>query len=64
MIQLFEKQYLLWLVNRAAGNLTEAARMASVNRTTLYRMMERNGLQRAPSLGWLAEVSSGAGETP
>jgi DNA-binding NtrC family response regulator len=64
VIQLFERQYLLWLVNRAAGNLTEAARMAGVNRTTLYRMMERNGLQRAPSLGWLAEVGSGAGETP
>jgi DNA-binding NtrC family response regulator len=64
VIQLFERQYLLWLVNRAAGNLTEAARMARVNRTTLYRMMERNGLQRAPSLGWLAEVGSGADETP
>ena len=56
VIQQFEMQYLLWLVNRAQGNLAEAARIAGVNRTTLYRMMERNGLQRAPSLGWLTEV--------
>lgn len=52
----FEMQYLMWLVNRAEGNLAEAARIAGVNRTTLYRMMVRNGLQRAPSLGWLTEV--------
>lgn len=56
-IQQFEKQYLLRLMNRTQGNLTEAARIAGVNRTTLYRMMERNGLQRAPSLGWLTEVT-------
>jgi transcriptional regulator of acetoin/glycerol metabolism len=55
-IQQFEREYLLWLVNRTRGNLTEAARIAAVNRTTLYRMMERNGLQRAPSLGWLMVV--------
>lgn len=58
VIQQFEMQYLLWLVNRAQGNLAEAARIAGVNRTTLYRMMERNGLQRAPSLGWLTEVEA------
>lgn len=56
VIQEFEKQYLLRLMNRTQGNLTEAARIAAVNRTTLYRMMERNGLQRAPSIGWLVEV--------
>jgi DNA-binding NtrC family response regulator len=57
VIQQFEKQYLLHLMNRTRGNLTEAARIAAVNRTTLYRMMQRNGLQRAPSLGWLTEVA-------
>lgn len=57
VIQQFERQYLLWLINRTHGNLTEAARLAAVNRTTLYRMMERNRLQRAPSLGWLTDVA-------
>jgi len=27
-------------------------------------MMERNGLQRAPSLGWLAEVESNTSVAP
>ena len=57
VIQQFEKQYLQHLMNRTRGNLTDAARIAAVNRTTLYRMMERNGLQRAPRLGWLTEVA-------
>lgn len=61
VIQEFEKQYLLRLMDRTRGNLTEAARIAAVNRTTLYRMMERNGLQRAPSLGWLVPCPSFAG---
>ena len=58
VIHQFEMQYLTWLVDRAHGNLAEAARIAGVNRTTLYRMMVRNGLQRAPSLEWLTEVES------
>jgi len=62
VIHQFEMQYLLWLVNRAEGNLAEAARIAGVNRTTLYRMMVRNGLQRAPSLGWLTEVGNDESE--
>jgi transcriptional regulator with PAS, ATPase and Fis domain len=46
LISDFERRYLLWLVNHTAGNLTKAARIAGVERTTLYRMMERHGLQR------------------
>jgi DNA-binding NtrC family response regulator len=42
----FEKRYLTALVNRAAGNMSKAARLAGVDRTTLYRLMERHGLQR------------------
>ncbi len=42
----FEQQYLTVLVNRAAGNMSKAARLAGVDRTTLYRLMERHGLQR------------------
>jgi DNA-binding NtrC family response regulator len=51
----FERQYLTWLVNRAGGNMSKAARVAGVDRTTLYRMMERHGLQRSPTAGWVVE---------
>ncbi len=46
VIALFEKRYLTWLVGRAGGNMSKAARLAGVDRTTLYRLMERHGLQR------------------
>jgi DNA-binding NtrC family response regulator len=46
VIASFERRYLTWLVNRAAGNMSKAARLAGVDRTTLYRLMERHGLQR------------------
>ncbi len=55
VIAQFERQYLTWLVNRAAGNMSKAARIAGVDRTTLYRMMERHGLQRSPTAGWVVE---------
>jgi DNA-binding NtrC family response regulator len=46
VITSFEKRYLAWLVARAGGNMSKAARLAGVDRTTLYRLMERHGLQR------------------
>ncbi|HET9441071.1 MAG TPA: sigma-54 dependent transcriptional regulator [Longimicrobiales bacterium] len=42
----FEKNYLRWLVSRARGNMSKAARIAGVDRTTLYRLMEKHELQR------------------
>lgn len=42
----FERRYLLLLVNRAGGNLCQAARMAGIDRTTLYRLMKQHGIQR------------------
>ncbi|HEX2168594.1 MAG TPA: sigma-54 dependent transcriptional regulator [Longimicrobiales bacterium] len=42
----FELGYLSWLVGRAGGNMSKAARIAGVDRTTLYRLMEKHGLQR------------------
>ena len=42
----FDRQYLTRVVLRAGGNLSKAARIAHVDRTTFYRLMERHGLQR------------------
>lgn len=59
VIAQFERQYLTWLVNRATGNMSKAARIAGVDRTTLYRLMERHGLQRSPTAGWVIEREPG-----
>jgi DNA-binding NtrC family response regulator len=42
----FEKEYVTRLVSRASGNMSRAARLASVDRTTLYRLLERHGFRR------------------
>src|SRR5437660_369522 len=42
----FESRFLQQLVTQADGNVSRAARIARLNRTTLYRLMERYGLQR------------------
>jgi transcriptional regulator with PAS, ATPase and Fis domain len=46
VIAQFERDYLTRLVARAAGNMSKAARQANIDRTTLYRLMEKHGLQR------------------
>lgn len=38
----FERAYLSRLVGRAGGNMSKAARIASIDRTTLYRLIERH----------------------
>ncbi len=58
VIALFERRYLTWLVSQAGGNMSKAARLAGVDRTTLYRLMERHGLQRE----MVAIVPAGARE--
>jgi DNA-binding NtrC family response regulator len=42
----FEKSYLGWLLDRVGANMSRAAKVAGVDRTTLYRLMEKHGLQR------------------
>jgi DNA-binding NtrC family response regulator len=47
LLEDFERRYLSWLVDRAGGNMSKAARIGGVDRTTLYRLMERHGVRRA-----------------
>jgi len=42
----FERHYLSWLLDRVGANMSRAAKVAGVDRTTLYRLMEKHGLQR------------------
>ena len=42
----FELHYLTKLLAQAGGNMSRAARTAGVDRTTLYRLLERHGLDR------------------
>ncbi len=46
LLEVFDRRYLARLVVLAGGNLSRAARIARVDRTTLYRLMERYGLHR------------------
>jgi DNA-binding NtrC family response regulator len=38
----FEKEYLASLVARAERNMSKAARLAGIDRTTLYRLLEKH----------------------
>jgi DNA-binding NtrC family response regulator len=42
----FEEEYVTRLVARASGNVSKAARLACVDRTTLYRLLQRHGFRR------------------
>ena len=46
----FERDYLGWVLQHADGNMSEAARVAGVDRTTLYRLMGKHGLEKAELL--------------
>jgi DNA-binding NtrC family response regulator len=41
LVSNFEKAYLSRVVDKAGGNMSKAARIASIDRTTLYRLIER-----------------------
>src|SRR5688572_29150009 len=42
----FQEAYMSRLIARAGGNFSKAARLAEIDRTTLYRFMEKHGLLR------------------
>jgi transcriptional regulator with PAS, ATPase and Fis domain len=42
----FEVDYLTHVVQTARGNISDAARVAGVDRTTLYRLMDKHGMRR------------------
>ena len=44
LVSEFERTYLRSLVDRSGGNMSRAARLASIDRTTLYRLMEKHNL--------------------
>ena len=46
LVSNFEKAYLWRVVDRAGGSMSKAARMASIDRTTLYRLIERYNFTR------------------
>jgi transcriptional regulator with PAS, ATPase and Fis domain len=46
VLQDFEKTYLRHIVRQANGNLSDAARVAAVDRTTLYRLMEKHEIRK------------------
>ncbi len=46
VIATFEEEYLKEIVRRADGNMSKAARMAGVDRTTLYRLMQKHEVSR------------------
>jgi len=46
----FERAYLEHSIKEAGGNISNAARHAGVDRTTLYRLMEKHGTQRTDLL--------------
>jgi len=51
LIAHFEREYVTRLNARAFGNMSKAARLAGIDRTTLYRLMEKHGFRRETAAG-------------
>lgn len=47
----FEREYLAQIVARTGGNMSEAARQAGIDRTTLYRLMDKHDLSKEAFVG-------------
>jgi len=57
----FERHYLIQVLTQARGNMSRAARAAGVDRTTLYRLLERHGLDRRVLTAAVPQNGNGAG---
>ncbi len=57
LVARFEREYLADLVQRANGNLSQAARIAGLERKFLYKLLERAGLRQKGSPEEVAEVA-------
>ena len=55
----FEREYLSDLVQRAGGNLSQAARVAGLERKFLYKLLDRNGLRERSDAAEPAEADDG-----
>ena len=51
LVAQFEQEYLGRLVARTGGNMSKAARLAGIDRTTLYRLMDKHGISRGELSG-------------
>jgi transcriptional regulator of acetoin/glycerol metabolism len=47
ILEHFERRYLVAMLDRADGNVAEAARRAGIDRVTLFRAIRRYGLRAA-----------------
>lgn len=57
----FEKEYLSLLVARADRNMSKAARLAGIDRTTLYRLLEKHNVSESSAA---ASAANAAGINP
>ena len=60
----FERRYLDWLLDRSDGNLSKAARIAGIQRSTLYHLLEKHGLRRQMVLRPADALPTSASESP
>ena len=51
LIDRFERRYLASVVARAGGNMSKAARHAGIDRTTLYRLMDKHEISKESLTG-------------
>lgn len=60
----FERQYVTQTLTRTEGNLSKAARLAGVNRATIYRLIERHDVAKQIVAGDVASVSGLPASSP
>ena len=46
LIEAFERQYLIDLIERHSGNISKAARAADMDRKSIARLMRKHGINR------------------